>query len=404
MHNPIQHAKRIVIKLGTQVVIQDDGCMSLERLATVVSQCATMRQNGKEVLIVSSGAVGLGRKALNRFGKLSLPEKQACAATGQGLLMETYRYLFSNYGIQTAQLLLTGFDFSDRQRYLNLRDTLETLLAMNVLPVINENDTVSTMELQEEGKTKSFGDNDKLSALVASKLDADLLVILTNVDGIFTDNPTTNPDAQRIPVIASLDQLNTIRLDGQSAMGRGGMTSKVEAARIASISGVSTLILSGTRVDALSRLLGDPPADLDTGTLILPQGSLPEKKRWIGLASGFNGILVVNDGAKQALVQRNASLLPSGISQVQGDFQAKQVVSLQDASGQELGRGIVNFSADDCRKIQGCQSRDIPTLLGPVDHDVVIQRDYLVIFQDLERELDGQLEEASSITPEGSPT
>lgn len=386
MGTQLGQAKRIVIKLGTQVVIQEEGRLSLERLSALVNQCALLVAQGKEILLVSSGAVGLGRKALKLYGKISLPQKQACAAVGQGLLMETYRYLLHNYGLQTAQLLLTGLDFSDRQRYLNLRKTMETLMEMQVIPVINENDVVSTMELQESGRTKSFGDNDKLSAIVASKLGVDLLVILTNVDGIYTENPSQNPDARKIPLIETLDQLNGISMDGQSTLGRGGMASKVEAARIAAISGVHTLIMSGQKIDCLSTLLSDPERAVETamaaGTLVMPQGNLSEKKRWIGLASGFSGVVIINEGAKKALMERNASLLPSGISSVEGEFAAKQVVSLQDETGAEIGRGIINFSSEETRRIQGCHSIEIQRILGPVEHDVVIQRDYLVIFQE----------------------
>lgn len=382
-------AKRIVIKLGTQVVTQEHGGLALEKLSALAHQCAALIRDGREILLVSSGAVGMGRKALGLEGKISLNEKQACAAVGQSLLMDAYNYLFSHYGFKTAQLLLTALDFTDRQRYLNLRETMETLLKLKVIPIINENDTVSTMELQEEGRTKSFGDNDKLSSLVASKLGADLLVIFTNVDGIYSENPQINPKAQRLSVIQNLQELNSIRMDGQSAYGRGGMISKVEAARIAALSGIYTLVISGEKISRLNQLFvssdGNDAAEHqrrweEAGTLIHPQGELSEKKRWIGLACGYDGVIVVNAGARAALVEKNASLLPSGILSVQGEFQPRQVVSIQDETGIEIGRGMVNFSAEDTRRIQGCQSRDIPALLGPVENDVVIQRDYLVVF------------------------
>jgi glutamate 5-kinase len=255
---------------------------------------------------------------------------------------------------------------------------MEKLLEMKVIPVINENDTVSISELQED-KTKSFGDNDKLSALVASKLGADLLVIFTNVDGIYTENPLVNPDAQLIPLIEGIDQLKTVVTNGKSTYGRGGMTSKVEAARIAAISGVHTLIVSGQRENILLDIFNNqnPP-----GTLILSRNALPGRKRWLGLASGYNGVIVVNEGAKTALIERHASLLPSGILDVQGDFQPRQVVSIQDEGGTELGRGLINFSAEDTRRIQGRQSREIAQLLENAGTDVVIQRDNLVIYQE----------------------
>jgi glutamate 5-kinase len=387
--NPVFQAKRIVIKLGTQVVIREDGHLALDRLAQIVHLCAHLKGLGKEVLLVSSGAVGLGRNELEKTGPLSLSEKQACAAVGQGLLMETYRYLFSNDGCKTAQLLLTALDFSQRERYLNLKETLETLLKMGVIPIINENDSVSTVELKEESKHKSFGDNDKLSAIVASKLDADLLVIFTNVEGIYTDNPAKNPDAKRIPLVSSLDALNGIGVEGQSALGRGGMATKLEAAKIAALSGVGTLILSPKSIHALHELASQAkvPSEEEEwqwGTFVQPHETLNAKRRWIGLASGFDGVLTINEGAKQALIQKNASLLPVGIVGVQGEFQPKTVVQIQDEQGSELGRGLVQFGSEDIRKIQGASSKSIQEILGPVPYDVVIQRDYLVLFQSIE--------------------
>lgn len=395
IQNPVFQAKRIVIKLGTQVVIREDSHLALDRLAQIVQLCTSLKRLGKEVLLVSSGAVGLGRNELAKTGTLSLPEKQACAAVGQGLLMETYRYLFNNDGCKTAQLLLTALDFSQRERYLNLKETLETLLKMGVIPVINENDSVSTVELKEESKHKSFGDNDKLSAIVASKLDADLLIIFTNVDGIYTDNPSNNPNAKRIPLVSSLDALNGIGIEGQSALGRGGMATKLEAAKIAALSGVGTLILSPKSIQALHEMAEiterikpskesqatELNPEWPIGTFVQPNETLNAKRRWIGLASGFDGVLTINEGAKQALIQKNASLLPVGIIGIQGEFQAKTVVQLQDEQGTELGRGLVQFSSEDIRKIQGASSKSIQDILGPVPYDVVIQRDYLVLFQ-----------------------
>lgn len=372
-------AKRIVIKLGTQIVMGNGGMLAVDRLKGLVDQCAELTRQGKSVILVSSGAVGLGRQVLNlREAKLSLAEKQACAAVGQNLLMDAYRELFKRHRLPTAQLLLTAFDLSERQRYLNLRETLEKLLEFKVIPIINENDTVSTQELAED-KTKSFGDNDKLSAIVAGKLGADLLVILTNVDGIYTENPQENPNAQKITLIEGLEQLHTVETSGKSLYGRGGMASKLEAAKIAAISGVGTVIASGLEPDTLTRIFTQK---LCPGTMVVAQAPLSGRKRWLGLASGYHGVVVVNDGAKTALIERHASLLPSGIVEVQGEFQSKQVVSIQDSQGLEVGRGLVNFSAESVRKIQGRQSREIPDVLGAVEYDTVIHRDNLVIYQE----------------------
>ncbi|HEY9686919.1 MAG TPA: glutamate 5-kinase [Coleofasciculaceae cyanobacterium] len=382
----LRNARRIVIKLGTQVVIESAGPsggadLAKTRLVRLVEQCSRLVQAGKEVIVVTSGAVGLGRRKLNLHGALSLTEKQACAAVGQSLLMDAYRELFDLFGIVTAQVLLTANDFADRKHYLNLQQTLETLLILKVVPIINENDTVSTMELQEEGYVKGFGDNDKLSALVASKLEADLLVILTNVDGIYTDNPETNPQAERIPIIERFEDLQQVETNGRSTLGRGGMSSKLEAARISAISGLHTLITSGLKDQALRVLLEDCEP---SGTLILPQASLNGRKRWIGMASGYYGTLVVNEGARQALVEKRASLLPIGIVRTEGEFGAQQVVSIQDEQGREIGRGLTWFSSEEVDRIMGVRSEKIASLLPgvPPERQEVVHRDNLVIFQE----------------------
>jgi glutamate 5-kinase len=390
-YQPLRQARRVVIKLGTQVVIElgqdQQGRFAAERLAGLTAQCAQLMAEGKEIILVSSGAVGLGRMALKLSGSLTLNEKQACAAVGQSLLMDAYRALFAQSGLTPAQVLLTATDFADRKHYLNLRQTLETLLKLKAIPIINENDTTSTMELQEESYTKGFGDNDMLSALVASKLDADLLVILTNVDGIYTDNPLTNPNAQRIARIENFqEELQRIDASGQSLLGRGGMSSKLEAARMASLSGVHTFITSGLQSGPLSPLL-DAQAE-EHGTLVLPQANLSGKKRWIGMASGYHGAIVVNAGARKALVEKQASLLPIGILSVEGDFLANQVVRIQDEAGVELGRGLTHFSSDEIERIKGLPSDQIAARLGfeamgkACEHEEVIHRDNLVIFEE----------------------
>lgn len=384
----LKKAKRIVIKLGTQVVIESEGplagTLALERLTVLARQCAELVKTGREVILVSSGAVGLGRQKLDvrkRKKKLSLTEKQACAAIGQNLLMDAWRRLFEHYDLLTSQVLLTALDFTDRRHYVNLRQTLETLLYWGVIPIINENDSVSTMELQEESYVKGFGDNDKLSALVASKLDADLLVILTNVDGIYTENPSIDPNAQRIPRIESLQELETIQTHGQSAMGRGGMSSKLEAARIAAISGIQTLITSGLQDRPLEVLFR---SDLEqAGTLVLPQTAIKGKKRWIG-ATGYHGVIIVNEGAREALVEKQASLLPIGIVGLEGQFAAQQVVSIQDERHTEIGRGMTHFSSDEVQLIKGLPSDRISEVLNGKSgkREEVIHRSNLVIFQE----------------------
>lgn len=378
-------ARRVVIKLGTRVVMRDQGHLAMDRLFWVVSHAARLALGGRDVLLVSSGAVGLGRNDLGLGSPLDLASRQACAAVGQNLLMDAYRDLFAHHGLKTAQILVSADDFSSRTTYLHLEKTLGRLLELGVVPVINENDTISVAELEESTAGRSFGDNDKLSALVASKLGANPLVILTDVDGIHTHDPAASPGAERIPVIESHRSTEAIRTAGRSHPGRGGMAAKLEAARLAAVGGVSTIIASGFEPDTLERIF-DPEASAP-GTWVVPEPArMPERKQWIGLASGHRGVLTVNEGARRALEERYASLLAVGVSDVQGRFKVGDVVSLRNGTGEELGRGIVNFSAEDVRRIMGRPSDQIPVLLGhhPDPDDVVIQRHNLVMYEEYE--------------------
>lgn len=381
--------KRLVIKLGTQVLTaaESENDNSENPFEPFVVDMATLHKQGKQILVVSSGAVGFGKKILNLKGDLTLLEKQACAAVGQNYLMQAYQASFTKHGITIAQVLLTAYDLSNRQRYLNLKETLEKLLEMGVIPIINENDCVSVAELQEQGKEKSFGDNDMLSALVASKLDANLLILLSNVDGIYDKNPFSHTDAKRIGCVEDVETLSAIDASGISEGGRGGMHSKLRAARLAAYSGVATIVASGLSPTVLSKIFtGDALACDIEGTLILPATKLSSKRRWLGFASGYEGIIIVNTCAVTALAEKNASLLPIGITNVVGQFQQDEVVSIQDEDGLEIGRGLARFSADDVRRIQGCHSSEIPVKLGRAsgyvenDNDVVIHRDDLIIF------------------------
>ncbi|MDX2084936.1 MAG: glutamate 5-kinase [Candidatus Melainabacteria bacterium] len=381
----LKGARRVVVKLGTQLLVRPDGELAIARLASLVEQCADLKKQGREVIIVTSGAVGLGLQALGLHpAALTLTDKQACAAVGQSLLMNTYRELFRHYGLSTAQILLTAANFADRHHYVSLQKTMARLLELNVVPIVNENDAVSTVELAEDTVTRSFGDNDKLSALVAGKLSADVLVILTNVEGIYTDNPFKNPQAEKISQIDSLEQLNQIRMDGQSQLGRGGMSSKIEAVRVAAICGVHTVVASGLTPDVLRQIFDSKASESMPGTLVVGHAEgLSGRKRWIGLASGYSGVVMVNDGAKRALQETAASLLPVGVVQVHGDFRPRQVVSIQDVDGHELGRGVVNFSADEVRRVMGHGSQSLAERLGyPVEHDVIVRRDNLVIYEE----------------------
>ena len=364
-----EHLRRIVIKLGTQLLV---GEAAESRLRAIVAEAAKLRAGGTQIVFVSSGAVGLGRTLLG-LDSGSLEDKQACAAVGQSRLMALYEKLFATHSSPVAQVLLTAHDFSDRERYLNLRNTFERLLELSVVPIVNENDVVSTAGIAEDSASRSFDDNDRLSALVAAKLDAEALIILTNVDGVFDADPGAVADAKLIRTIQSFADLETIRTDGQSEHGRGGMTTKLAAGRIAALCGVKTVISSGFIPKPIENALTGA-----VGTTIMPQGALPGRKRWIGLSSGFQGVVVVNDCAEEVLLKGGTSLLPVGVVDVQGDFEPPAVVSVQNERGVEIGRGLVSMSAETARCARGKQSAEISLRAG--EKAELIHRDNLVMF------------------------
>lgn len=381
-------AHRIVVKLGTHVVTHDGVELALGRLMGLVESMARLRHAGREVVLVSSGAVGMGMRALGLSERpRSLGLRQACAAVGQGHLMGVYTQAFGQLGVTAAQVLLTQEDLGDRDRALCLRTTLMRLLELGVVPVLNENDSVSVHELIEYRKGQNgagveaapaavgFGDNDGLSARVAVSLDADLLVLLTNVGGLYTANPRHNPGAVRVPELAGVDDVTLARASGGSAGGTGGMASKLLAARVAAGEGTTVLIAGGAEPRVLERALaGD-----DVGTLITAAERRPARIRHIAVGARHRGALVVNDGALAALVAQKASLLPVGVLGVEGSFDKGDVVEIRDGSGRVHGRGLVNYSADACRKLAGRQSDEIDAILGWRGYDALITRDNLVM-------------------------
>lgn len=384
----IAQAQRVVVKLGTAVLMKDEGGIALSRFYSFVEGIAELIGMGKEVLLVTSGAVGLGvqRLGLDKRPR-ELPLKQACAAVGQGRLMSMYSDAFEKLSINTAQVLLTEDDFSNRRRYLNLRSTIAELLALRVLPIINENDTVSTVELEaasaEAHRKVNFGDNDKLSALVASKVEADLLIILTDVDGLYTADPRAQSDAKLISVVEQITPEVEALAGGTGVgktaktMGRGGMRTKLEAASIASQSGCATIIAGGKIQGVISKVV----AGEEIGTLFLPQSGLKGRLRWIAFATTVNAALVVNDGAKDALTKRKASLLPAGIVEVRGSFNRGDVVSILDASNREFARGIVNYSSAETQKISGMHSDTINEVIADRNYDAIVTRDHLAFLE-----------------------
>lgn len=355
-HAVLQNVSRLVIKLGTGVLTDSRMQPDFAQLEQLVAQVAAQRRAGREVVLVSSGAVGAGMGALGYEKRpAELSELQACAAVGQCRLMSTYGALFREHGLTVAQVLLTHADLEHHERHLNARNTLCTLVARGVIPIVNENDAVSFTEIK-------FGDNDRLSALVATLLPADLLVILTNVDGLIVN--FGQPDAQVLSLVERLDAALERQAGGTtSATAVGGMKSKLDAAQIAIRSGIPLVIAPGRRRDTLARVL----AGEDLGTLFVPSArKLQSRKRWIAFFHHAKGTLHVDAGAKQALRESGKSLLPPGITRCEGDFEAGEVVRLCDPDGTEFARGLAAFSAEVIRA-------------GQLKRVEVVHRDNLVV-------------------------
>ncbi len=371
-------AHRVVVKLGTGVVTHGGDGVALGRLHSIVEDLAGLRARGLEVLLVSSGSVSMGARRLGlRERPRSLGIRQACAAVGQGQLLALYSQAFGQLDVTVAQVLLTQEDLADRDRALCLRTTLLRLLELGTVPVLNENDSVSVRELIEHRQESSegFGDNDGLSALLAVALDADALVLLTDVDGMHTANPAVDPTARRIDALEGVDDATLQRARGTSSTGTGGMASKLAAARTATAAGIPTLIVDGKTEHVVSRAL----AAESLGTVVWPADRKSARRQHIAVSASQRGALVANAGALEALVNNKASLLPVGIVGVHGEFARGDVVELRDASGRVHGRGLTNYDAQACRAIAGRQSSEISSVLGYRGYDAVITRDNLVL-------------------------
>ncbi|MEM7582298.1 MAG: glutamate 5-kinase [Acidobacteriota bacterium] len=366
-------ARRVIVKLGTRVLTHDSGRLALSRLFAVVEAAAELRASGREVLLVSSGAVGLGQDALGLEDTLlELHVRQACAAVGQNRLMALYDSGFSRLGLVCGQVLLSQTDFDDRVRYLNLRSTLSALLRRGVVPIINENDAVSTDELAfvEGAERRIFGDNDRLSALVATELDADLLVLLTDVDGVFDRDPRRYPEARLLARVEDPDRLAGAAGGPASAASRGGMRSKVEAASVAVRGGCHAVIASGREPGALRRVLnGD-----EVGTWFPAGPGLAARRRWIAFAVAPRGELQLDAGAVVALQDRGASLLAVGVARVEGEFEAGDVVQLRGPDGAVIGRGIVSCDAATARQWTAGHAPE-----GVRNHHALVHRDHLAL-------------------------
>jgi glutamate 5-kinase len=358
-------AKRIVIKIGTNTLTKDNA-IDVSYVQRVAGQITALVRTGRQVVVVTSGAIGMG------VGQLHLSEKpremkmrQACAAIGQPLIMTAYRKAFASHGINVAQVLLTAEVLDNRKTYLNLRNSIETLLGLSVVPVLNENDSVSTDEIGT-----AFGDNDKLSALVASKIDADLLIMLTDIDALYDKNPQTFPDAKPISSVFEItDEIKAIAGGKGSKLSTGGMKTKIEAAQIASNAGCRIVLANGRVKNVITRII----AGEAIGTIFMPKRKLSNRARWI-LNSTPAGTILIDDGAMRA-VRNRKSLLPSGVTDVKGSFESGAVVMLN-----EDAKAVASLGSDQLRALAGKHSTEIKKLLGPTHRDVVaIPEDIVII-------------------------
>ncbi len=371
-------SKRIVFKFGTNALSTDSGELALSRLYSFLEDLTFLRAQGKEILVVTSGAVGMGKRVLGITEADGVSLKQALAAVGQISLMKFYEQGFKQLGVTAAQVLLTEDDFNSRARYLSLRDTLNRLLELGCIPIINQNDTVSTNELRgykEKGVKVCFSDNDKLAALVTSGMDADLLCIMSDVDGLYNADPRKEKNAKRVEVVkgvtAEIEALGFCA----SSRGRGGMKTKLEAAKIVTRSGAAMLIAYGKRSGAISQLWSPDYK----GTLFLPTADLPNKKLWLAYATNVSGGVRINAGAVKALVQKGSSLLPAGIIGVAGEFERGDAISILDEKDCEVARGLTNYSSVECSKLAGCSSAQIAQKIGSKNYDEVVHRDNIVL-------------------------
>jgi glutamate 5-kinase len=365
--------KRIVAKFGTNLLTNGTDSIDMNVLAGIVRQAAELRKQGREIALVSSGAVASGKQYLKvPSDKKDVPMRQVMAAVGQHVLMNSYTELFRREGIVTAQALLTKLDLADRISYLNARNTLLILLELGVVPIINENDVVAIEEL--EGA--HFGDNDNLSGMVANLIDADLLVIMSDVAGLYSADPAIDRKAKLIPVVKHIDKDIEKMAGGTRGRGTGGMTTKIQAAKLATASGTAVVIASGSEPDLLPRLIDGE----SIGTMFLPAtDKIESRKRWILSGLSTKGKLVVDGGAAAALSRGNKSLLPAGVKGVEGGFKRGDAVDIATESGERIACGISNYSAADIEKIKGARSDKIEGLLGHGYGDEVVHRDNIVV-------------------------
>lgn len=368
----LKKAKRIVIKVGTSTITYANGKRNFSQIDRLAREISDLQNQGKEMILVTSGAVAVGVDRMGLPGKpKTIPGKQAAAAVGQGVLMHTYEKFFADYGQIVAQVLITKTEAIDRHRYTNTRNTFMELMRQRVIPIVNENDVVALDELK-------IGDNDNMSALVAGIVDADLVIILSDVDGLYTANPQTHPDAVIVPEVAEITPEIEASAGGVgSARGTGGMATKIQAAKAATSSGIHLVIASGTEKNAITRVLQGE----ELGTLFVSrENRLQFRKRWLAFGAKIAGSIVVDDGCAKAIRKAGGcSILPAGVFAVQGEFLPGSTVSVIDKDAHELARGLVHYSSAELAQIKGCNSGEIANILGHKNFDEVIHRDDLVI-------------------------
>ena len=365
---------RLVVKLGTSLLTGGTDHLNEDIMSQLIAQVAQLHQRGVEILIVSSGAIAAGQHKLGLTKKLrGIPFKQVMASVGQSRLMSVYERLFERHNITVAQALLTKADLSDRAGYLNTRNTLLALLELGVICIVNENDVVAVDEIKEA----KFGDNDNLSAMVANLVDADLLLLLGDVAGLYTADPHRYPDAQLIPQVERIDsRIEYLAADTGDSRGIGGMITKIEAAKLATASGITVVMTDGREPDIIPRLV----AGESFGTFFWPfTNKLESRKRWMVSYLSAKSRLTVDSGAAGALRKQKRSLLATGIEQIEGEFQRGDVITIYDHKGSILGCGITNYSAGDIRTIRGAHSGEIATLLGYDYGSEVVHRNNLVV-------------------------
>lgn len=373
---PIERISRAVVKVGSNVLTAQSG-LNLDAIASITHQICQLLERGIEIILVSSGAMASGMKKMGLAKRPeAIPKRQAIAAVGQAGLIQEWEAAFARFDRKVAQILLTSDDLTSRKRYLNARNTLNTLLAWQVVPIINENDTIMIEEIK-------LGDNDNLAAMIALLLDADIFINLTDIDGLYDKDPRIHPDARLIPEVTTFGRdIEKYAGEIPGALGTGGMLSKIKAARKVTMSGIPMVIAKGHRPDVLLRIV-DGEA---TGTFFAARRQkLNRRKCWIGYTLQTKGTLTVDTGAARALLANGKSLLPSGIVKVTGQFPVGAAVAILDQASQPIGSGLVNYSANEIRIIMGLKSHEIKARLGQKTYDEVIHRDNLVITVATER-------------------